>query len=104
MVQLVEHLTLDFSSGHDPRVMESSPASASTLNAEPASDILPPSLSLSPPLPTCVHTSLKINLKKTLKKNIQVETSCQGCYGGGYFNWKAGLFHMNSNIPGVSKC
>ena len=36
MAQSVEGLTLDFGSGHDPRVVESSPASGSTLSVEPA--------------------------------------------------------------------
>ena len=34
--QSVEHLTLDFSSGHDPRVMEWRPTSGSALSVEPA--------------------------------------------------------------------
>ena len=34
--RLVECLTLDFSSGHDPRVMESSPVLGSALSMEPA--------------------------------------------------------------------
>ena len=46
VAQLVEHLTLGFGSGHDPRVVESSPASRSMLSLEPAWDIL----SLSAPL------------------------------------------------------
>ena len=41
----VERLTLDFSSGHDPRVVGSSPALGSALSAEPAKDSLCPSLS-----------------------------------------------------------
>ena len=36
MAQLVEHLTLDFVSGHDPRVVGSSPVSGSVLSVEPA--------------------------------------------------------------------
>ena len=36
VVQSVEHLTLDLGSGHDPRVMESSPELGSVLNVEPA--------------------------------------------------------------------
>ena len=36
MAQLVKHLTLDLGSGHDPRVMGSSPASRSVLSVEPA--------------------------------------------------------------------
>ena len=34
MAQLVEHLILDFSSGHDPRVVRSSPALDSVLSME----------------------------------------------------------------------
>ena len=36
VAQSVEHLTLDFSSGHDPRVVGFSPASGSVLSMEPA--------------------------------------------------------------------
>ena len=36
MVQLVEDPTLDFGSGHDPRVVRSSPILGSTLDEEPA--------------------------------------------------------------------
>ena len=36
VAELVEHLTFDFVSGHDPRVMELSPVSGSTLSVEPA--------------------------------------------------------------------
>ena len=36
VAQLVEHLTLDFSSGHDFKVMKLSPKSHSTLSMEPA--------------------------------------------------------------------
>ena len=35
VAQPVEHLTLDFHSGHGPRVMGSSPTSGSTLSMEP---------------------------------------------------------------------
>ena len=35
VAQLVEHLTLDFGSGHDPWVMGSNPVSGSLLNVEP---------------------------------------------------------------------
>ena len=34
--QMVQHVTLDFGSGHDPRVVTSSPASGSMLAMEPA--------------------------------------------------------------------
>ena len=36
VAQSAEHPTLDFSSGHDPRAMGSSPMSDSALNVEPA--------------------------------------------------------------------
>ena len=51
MAQSVERLTLDFSSGHDPRVLGSSPMSGSVLSVEPTWDSLSLflSLSLSPP-------------------------------------------------------
>ena len=38
MAQSVEHPTLDFSSGHDPKVMGLSPTSGSVLGVEPAWD------------------------------------------------------------------
>ena len=40
VAQSVEPLTLDFGSGHDPRVVASSPVSGSTLSIEPAYDSL----------------------------------------------------------------
>ena len=55
VAQSVEHLTLDFCSGHDPRVVGSSPMSGSVLNVELARD---PSLLPSAPL---VH-SLSLSL------------------------------------------
>ena len=36
VAQLVEHLALDFGSGHDPRVVGSSPTSGSILYVKPA--------------------------------------------------------------------
>ena len=36
VAQSVEHLTLDFGSGHDPRVMGLSPTSGSMLSMKPA--------------------------------------------------------------------
>ena len=48
VVQLVERLTLDFGSGHDPRVTGLSPNLGSVLSVEPPWDFL--SLSLSPSL------------------------------------------------------
>ena len=47
VVQLAKHLTLDFGSGHDLRVMRSSPKSGSTFSMESAWDSLSLSLSLS---------------------------------------------------------
>jgi len=35
VAQSVEHLSLDFGSGHDPRVVGSSPTSGSALGVEP---------------------------------------------------------------------
>ena len=62
VVQSVERPTLDFGSGHDPRVAGSSPASGSTL--EPAWD----SVSLSPcpshPLAHADSLTLKIKNKR----------------------------------------
>ena len=63
VAQLVEHPTLDFSSGHDPRVMGSSPVSGSTLNVEPK--IL--SLPLSLPLP-CLCMLFLPKIKKLKQK------------------------------------
>ena len=48
---LIEHLTLDFSSGHDPRVVGLSPALGSVMSMETALD----SFFLSVPLP-CLHS------------------------------------------------
>jgi len=46
----VKHQTLDFSSGHDLRVLGSSPASGSMLSGESVWDFLSPSPSAPPPL------------------------------------------------------
>ena len=43
MAQSVKHPTLDFISGHDLRVLTSSPTSGSVLGEEPAWDSLSPS-------------------------------------------------------------
>ena len=59
MAQSVECLTLDFGSGHDPRVMGSSLTSeASMLGREPAWD----SLSLSPSAPPLLACTLALSL------------------------------------------
>ena len=62
VVQLVEHLTPEFSLGHGPRVMGSSPTLGSVLCMEPAWD----SLSLCPfPICTCTRT-VSLKLKKIM--------------------------------------
>ena len=57
MTHLVEHLTLDFGSGHDPRVMDQVTTSGSVLTVEPAWDSLSLSLCLSPGL---MHAHSKV--------------------------------------------
>ena len=54
----------DFSSGHDPRVMGSSPTLGSVLSLKPAKD----SLSSSAPLPLSLYLYLSLSLK--LKKEL----------------------------------
>ena len=54
VAQSVERLTLDFSSGHDLRVMGSSPALGSVLSMEPAWNSLSPLCSA--PAHTHTHT------------------------------------------------
>ena len=68
MTRFVEHLTLDFDSGHDPRVVALSPSLGSTLTAQRLLGILSLSLSSflcpSPPLSfSCVPSLSKIKLK-----------------------------------------
>ena len=59
VVQSVDCLTLDSSSGHDLRIVGSSPRSGSTQSMEPAWDSL--SLSLCPsPLLACSLSKIKI--------------------------------------------
>ena len=61
MVQSVEHLTLDFGSGHDLTVCGFEPHIGPWADsAEPAWDSLSPSLSLSAPPPLAPSLSLKI--------------------------------------------
>ena len=56
VAQLIEHLALDFGSGHDPRVVGSSPVSGSALSVE---------LALSPsPAPLLSLSISKIKRKK----------------------------------------
>ena len=65
VVQLVRHLTPDFSSGHDFRVVRWSPTLDSMLSGKTAWDSLPLLLSLS--LPGHVPSLSKIN-KQIFKK------------------------------------
>ena len=64
VAQSFKCLTLDFGSGHDPRVVGSSPALGSALSMEPASD------SLCLPLPISMLTLSR--KKKLKKKNFHV--------------------------------
>ena len=57
MAQSVERPTLDFGSGHDPRVVGLRPVSSFTLGMEPALD----SLSLCPSPPLACSLKIKIN-------------------------------------------
>ena len=66
VARLVECLTLDFSSGCDPRVVGSSPVSGSLLSGEPLLGILCFSLLPLPPLPP--PSSPLPSLKKEKKK------------------------------------
>ena len=63
MAQSVECRTLDFGSGHDPRVVGSSPPSGSVQDMEPAWDSL--SLSTPPPL---LHVLSLSNKKNKIQK------------------------------------
>lgn len=65
MAQSVKHPIPDFGSGHNLRVVRSSPASGSTLSMEPAWDFLSPSLTPSSP---------DISLKKKKKKKLEKQT------------------------------
>jgi len=68
VAQLIEQLALDFGSGHDLRVLGSSPASGSVLSGESAWGY---SLSPTPAFPSaqahCLSRITKINLKKKLQ-------------------------------------
>ena len=64
MIQLVEYLTLDFCSGHNPRVLDSSSLPGSVLSMEPAYDSLSLSLFLS--LSTCTLPSPPLSPACTL--------------------------------------
>ena len=58
VAQPVERPTLGFNSGHDPRVVRSSPVWGSALSVEPAQDCLSLSLCPSPPLACSLSVSL----------------------------------------------
>ena len=67
MAQSVEHKTLDFSSGHGPRVMGSSPVLGSELSMEPAWILLlPPSA----PVPPLAHSFSPKGKKERKKREI----------------------------------
>ena len=66
MAQSVGCWTLDFSSGHDPRALGSSPPSGSMLSVETALDCL------SLPLPLFSTPALSLSLSKRKKKNSKV--------------------------------
>ena len=72
--QSVEHPTLDFSSGHDPRVVGSSPTSGSVLSMEPAWDS--PSLSLPLPFSLLTHTLSLSKLNNNENKIKSFEKHC----------------------------
>ena len=66
VAQMVGHLTLDFSSGHDLMVLGSSPMWGSVLTVWSLLGILSPFLSLFAPHPLPMHTqvpSLSLSLK-----------------------------------------
>ena len=67
LAQSVEHLTLNFDPGHDPRVIGQSFVLGSTLSKEPAWD--PPSLSLCPSPPLTSSPSLYKIKKEKQNKN-----------------------------------
>ena len=62
VAQSIEHPALDFSSGHDPRVVGSSPTLGSVVGMEPAFEILFPSPSSR--LPQLCALSLSLSNKK----------------------------------------
>ena len=60
MAQSLDHPTLDLGSGHDPRIVGSSPTLGSTLSKKPAWDSLSPFA----PLPCSLSHSLSQKVKK----------------------------------------
>ena len=75
MAQSIEHLTLDVSSGHDPRPMEWSLALGSLLSMEVLSLSL--SLSLSASLPCLLSLSLSLSLSQIKKIKIKAKLISQ---------------------------
>ena len=72
-VHLVKCLTFDFCSGHDLRVLESSPSLGSARSLESAWDSLFPSLCPLPPPPPPGLFSLSLSLSEINFKNIKKE-------------------------------
>ena len=83
VAQLVEHLTPDFGSGHDPRVMGWNPTLGSTLGVEPAWESLSfcpsPIHSLSPSLPLSLS-----NKNKKIKSVVLIPTTV---FSGPKISW-----------------
>ena len=75
----IKHPILDFGSGCDPRVVESSPTSGSMLSMEPTCDSLSLSLSLSPSFAPLPHL---YNLSFSKKKKLKVKKISEGHLGG----------------------
>ena len=71
MIQLVEHLTLDFSSGHGPRVMGWSPVLGSVLSREPAEEPSP-----------CLHSLSKVSKIFLIKKTQVLKGKSYSCKVG----------------------
>ena len=72
MAQSVEHLALDFGSGHDLMVRKFKPCIRLCAdNMEPACDSLSPSLSVSPPLVLSFYLKIK---KKDKSDHIRIST------------------------------
>ena len=69
MAKSVERLTLDFLSGHDPRIVGLSPTLGSTLGMQPALDSLSPFF-----CPFPLHASLSLQTNKQTTTTKQKET------------------------------
>ena len=74
MAQSVERPTLDFSSGHNPRIVGWSPASDSMLSMESAYDSLSPTLSSSLQF---THSHNKYKIKEKQQQNTRHQTNKQ---------------------------